>query len=44
MKESVLSLIEKTTQHWFSSYQSTRKYLTDPLNIIFYDVRDFGRI
>ena len=38
IKESVLSLKEKTTQHWFSCFQIDRKYLksymTDPLNII----------
>ena len=43
MNESVLSLKEKTTQHWFSYLQIARKYLqsfmTDPLNIIF---DDFG--
>jgi len=40
MKESVLSLKEKATQHWFSYYQIARKYkqsfMTDPLSIIFY--------
>ena len=43
MKESVLNLKEKTTQHWFSYFQIARQYLksfmTDPLNIIF---DDFG--
>jgi len=36
MKESVLSLKEKTTQHWFSYFQIAHKYkqsfMTDPLN------------
>jgi len=44
MKESVLSLNEKITQHWFSYFQIVSKYsksfMTDPLNIIF---DDFGR-
>ena len=39
MKESVLSLKDKTAQHWFSYLQFVRKYSkylkTDPLNIIF---------
>jgi len=26
MKESVLSLKEKTTQHWFSYFEIARKY------------------
>jgi len=43
MKESVLSIKEKTTQHWFSYFQIARKYLTyfmtDLLNTIF---DDFG--
>ena len=38
MKISVLSLKEKTTQHWFSYFQITHKYLTslmtDQLNIM----------
>ena len=33
MKESVLSLKDKATQHWFSYLQFAQK--TDPLNIIF---------
>ena len=41
LSESVLSLKEKTTQHWFSYFQIACKYLkyfmTDPLNMIFYD-------
>ena len=41
MKESMLSLKEKTIQHWFSYFQITRKYLkcfmTSLLNIIFDD-------
>jgi len=43
MKESVLNLREKTTQHWFYYFQIDCKYLksfkTHPLNIIF---DDFG--
>ena len=39
MRESVLSLKEKTTQPWFSYFQIACMYLkyfmTDPLNIIF---------
>jgi len=39
MEISVLSLKEETTQHWFSYFQITRKYLkpfmNNPLNIIF---------
>ena len=41
LSESVLSLKEKTTQHWFSYFQIACKYLkyfmTNPLNIIFYN-------
>ena len=36
MKESVLSLKEKSTQHWFSCFQIACKYqhsfMTNPLN------------
>ena len=43
IKESVLSLKEKTTQHWFSYFLIANKDLTyfrtDPLNII---LDDFG--
>jgi len=43
IKEFVLSLKEKTTQHWFSYFQIARKYynsfMIDPLNIVF---DDFG--
>ena len=43
MKDSVLCLKEKTTQHWFSYFQIAHKYQTsfmsDPLNIFF---DDFG--
>ena len=39
MFESVLSLKEKITLHWFSYFKIASKYLfylmTDPLNIIF---------
>jgi len=36
MKVSVLSLKEKTAQHWFSYLGVTKNYfMTDPLNIIF---------
>jgi len=42
MKASVLSLKEKTTQHWFSYFQIVHKYsksfMTDPLNIILDDL------
>ena len=35
MKESVLSLKEKSTQLWFSYFQIARKSVkTDPLNMI----------
>jgi len=41
MKESVLSLEEKTTQLWFTYFQIADKYQTsfktNPLNIIFDD-------
>ena len=39
MKESALSLIENTTQPWFTFFQIARKYwtyfMTHPLNITF---------
>ena len=39
INESVLSLKEKTTQHWFSYLQIARNYLhsfrTDPVNTVF---------
>ena len=41
MKESVLSLSEKTTQHWFSYFQITRRYwksFTTRLLYIIFDV------
>jgi len=46
IKESMLCLKEKTTQHWFSYFQNAQNkymyeqyFMTDPLNIIF---DDFG--